>query len=50
MEAFWTIVWIMILIIPAIWLASIIWSVVMYLIALIIGLVVTFLQWVFGKR
>ena len=49
MELFWTVFWIVILIIPAIWLAMFLWTVVMYLIGLLFAGIFIAAGWIIDK-
>lgn len=49
MDIFWTVFWIMLLIVPALWLASIIWTLALYTLTLIIGGIVAVFTWLFER-
>lgn len=49
MELFWAIFWIMILIVPALWLAGILWSIAFYAIMFVFAGVITSVQWLYEK-
>lgn len=49
MSIFWTVFLIAILIVPALWLAGIVWTIIVYLVIMIIGLIVMSFQWVIEK-
>lgn len=43
---FWQIVLIFLLIIPAIWIATIVWSIVMWIVAMVISLIIAVVSWI----
>lgn len=49
MELFWTIFWILLLIVPAIWLATMVWTALVYGVIFIVGLIATGIAWVIDK-
>lgn len=49
MELFWTLFWIALLIIPAIYLARIVLNVLMMIVIFTIGRIISLVEWLFNK-
>lgn len=49
MELFWIIFWVLLLAVPALWLVSVLWTVVLYIVIFTIGGIVGGISWIYRK-